>query len=97
MDENGIGRIVVDSAVSLHRELGPGLLESVYEAALAYDLSTRGLGVCGQVKVPFSYHGIEFEEGFRMDICVESRVVIEIKCVDQINRRTRNSYLRTFD
>ena len=68
MNENVIGREVVDAAVQVHRELCPGLLESVYEVVLARELESRGLRVERQVPVPIHYRGLRFEEGFRADI-----------------------------
>jgi len=65
MTENEIGKIVVDAAVSVHRELGPGLLETVYEVVLAHELTARGLSVERQVPVPTEYRGMRFEEGCR--------------------------------
>jgi hypothetical protein len=67
MDENAIGRIVVDTALQIHRELGPGLLESVYEIILAKELAARGQQVERQVAVPIVYRGLRFDEGFRAD------------------------------
>jgi len=68
MTENDIGRILVDCAVRLHKELGPGLLETVYEVILADQLRKRGLHVERQVSVAIEFHGVKFEEGFRADI-----------------------------
>ena len=84
MDENEIGKIVVDAALRVHRELGPGLLETVYEVVLAKELEERGLPVERQVSVPIVYRGLKFEEGFRADIIVGNRVILEIKSVEQI-------------
>ena len=84
--ENEIGTIVVDSAVRLHRELGPGLLESVYEAVLAHELESRGLNVSRQVPIPLTYRGIQFDEGFRADIIVENKVILELKSVESISK-----------
>ena len=64
MDENAIGTEIVDCAVHLHQDLGPGLLETVYEVILARKLQTRGLSVQRQVKVPIEYEGVTFDEGF---------------------------------
>jgi GxxExxY protein len=75
MDENDIGRIVVDAAIRIHRELGPGLLESVYEVVLARELANRGLHTERQVPIPIVYKGMKFEEGFRADIIVEGKVI----------------------
>ena len=84
MDENEIGKNVVDAAVQIHRELGPGLLESVYEVVLAKELENRGLSVQRQVPVPIMYRGIRFDEGFRADIIVEGKIILELKSVEQI-------------
>ena len=73
MDENEIGCIVVDAAVTIHKNLGPGLLESVYEAVLAQALSQRGLAIKRQMGIPFEYSGHRFEEGFRADVIVSAR------------------------
>jgi len=80
--ENEIGQIVVDCAVRLHKELGPGLLESVYEVVLAHELETKGLDVRRQVPIPIKYGGITFDEGFRADIIVEGKVILELKSVE---------------
>ncbi len=64
MDENQIGKIIVDCSVKLHMELGPGLLESVYEVLLAHELETRGLKIKRQVSIPIIFNGIKFDEGF---------------------------------
>ncbi len=75
---------VVDAAVKIHKELGPGLLESVYEAVLARALERRGFQVERQKHVCFEYDGMVFEEGFRTDLLVEGRVVIELKSVENL-------------
>lgn len=84
MNENEIGTIVVDAAVQIHRDLGPGLLETVYEVVLAKELDERGLTVKRQVPVPIVYRGIRFDEGFRADVIVEDKVILELKSVEQI-------------
>jgi len=97
MDENQISREIVDSAVLIHRELGPGLLESVYEAVLAYELQQRGLTAQRQVPVPIEYMGIRFEEGFRADLIVNDLVVVELKSVSEItaaHRKQIQSYVK---
>lgn len=85
MNENEIGRIVVDTAIQLHRELGPGLLESVYEVLLAHRLQQAGLKVVRQVPVTFEFDGVRFDEGFRADIIVEDKVILELKSVENVN------------
>ena len=86
MDENDIGKIVVDVAIKLHRETGPGLLESVYEIIFEHDLKARGLQVARQVAIPLIYKSITFDEGFRADIIVENKVVLELKSVDKLSK-----------
>jgi len=75
---------VIDSAMRIHMELGPGLLESVYEAVLAADLSRKGWAVERQKAVPFEFDGLRFDEGLRIDLLVEGRVVVELKSVEKI-------------
>lgn len=97
MSANEIGRIVVDCAVQLHKELGPGLLESVYEVILAHELIHYGLIVKRQVPIPTHFHGIEFEEGFRADMVIEGRVLLELKSVDKaknVHKKQVLTYLR---
>lgn len=83
--ENEIGKIVVDVAVKVHQLLGPGLLESVYEAVLAKQLVKRGLHAERQVKVSILVDGDVFDEGFRADIVVEKCVIIELKSIESIS------------
>jgi GxxExxY protein len=77
--EEEIGRSIVDSAITVHRTLGPGLLERVYEACFCHELQKRGLALERQVVVPIVYEGLMFEEGFRLDVLVESLVICELK------------------
>ena len=93
MTENQIGKVVVDAALSVHRELGPGLLESVYEAVLAHELRERGLRVDRQVAVPIEYHGIRFDEGFRADLIVEDKVILELKSVETVSNAHKKQVL----
>ncbi len=86
MTENEIGQIVVDHAIHLHRQLGPGLLESVYETLLAHRLESAGLSVQRQVSIPFQFDGITFDEGFRADIVIEDKVILELKSVENLNK-----------
>ena len=100
MTENEVGTIVVQSAVELHRELGPGLLETVYEAALAYELEMRGLRVERQKAVPIVYKGRTFDEGFRADLIVAGKVIVELKSVERVipaYRKQVQTYLRLTD
>jgi GxxExxY protein len=83
--EDQIGKAVVDSAYTVHRALGPGLLEHVYEVCFCHELSKRGLSFQQQVAVPIVYDGIQFQEGFRLDVLVEDLVVCELKAVDTMN------------
>ena len=82
-DINAISRDVIGAALDVHRALGPGLLESAYETCLAYELANRGLKVERQKDIPLHYKGVEMECGFRMDLLVESRVVVELKTVER--------------
>ncbi len=75
---------IVDAALKIHRELGPGLLESVYEAVLARALEKRGFTVERQKTIRFEYDGMIFEEGFRVDLLVDARVVVELKSVEKL-------------
>jgi len=84
MDENDIGSQVVDAAILVHRELGPGLLEIVYEVVLADELQKRNLKVERQVPVAIQCRGTRFDEGFRADIVVEDRVILELKSTSGI-------------
>jgi len=85
MNENEIGSIIVDTAVYIHKNLGPGLLESVYESVMAKLLSNKGLHVQRQVAIPIEFEGEYFDEGFRADLFVEGKVIIELKSVEKIN------------
>ena len=85
MNENEIGKAVIDSAIQLHRETGPGLLESVYEVLLAHELMSRGLNVERQVPVKLLYKGMTFNEGFRADIVVEEKVILELKSISSLS------------
>jgi GxxExxY protein len=97
MTENEIGTRVIESAIAVHRELGPGLLETVYEVVLARELSDRGLRVARQVPVPIEYKGIRFDEGFRADMIVEDKVILELKSVERVapaHKKQVQTYLR---
>ncbi len=73
---------IIGSAIEVHRHLGPGLLESVYETSLAYELVERKLRIETQKRIPVVYKKITFEEAFRIDLLVENEVIVELKCVD---------------
>jgi len=97
MKENGIGTQVLEAAINVHRELGPGLMETVYEVILARELPALGLKVERQVPVPIIYKGIRFEEGFRADIIVGKKVLLELKSVERIlpaHKKQVQTYLR---
>ena len=97
MKENEIGTLLIEAVISVHRELGPGLLETVYEIALEYELNERGLKVARQVSVPILYKGIPFDEGFRADLIVEDKVILELKSVERVmpaHKKQVQTYLR---
>jgi GxxExxY protein len=93
MTENEIGKSIVDAALLVHRELGPGLLESVYELALAYELQQRGHRVERQSPVAIKYRGHSFDEGFRADLILDSKVIVELKCVERLNNAHKKQLL----
>ena len=100
MTENEIAKIIVDSAYHVHRKLGPGLLESVYEVILAHELKKRGLEVERQVPVAIVFEGIKFDEGFRADIIVEDKVFVELKSIEKVmpvHKKQLVTYLRLAD
>ena len=82
---NDITGSIVNSAMKVHTILGPGLLESAYQACLAHELRTRGLSVATQVALPVIYEGQKLEVGYRIDLIVDGRVVIEVKSVESIH------------
>ena len=87
--EGGIHRelteAVIGGAITVHRELGPGLLESVYEKCLAFELSDRGLSVTTQKEIPVRYKKLTFDCSFRADLIVENKVLLELKSIDQLS------------
>ena len=100
MNENEIATAVVDAAYKIHTTLGPGLLESVYEATLEYELKKRGLHVRQQVALPVYYEEVKLNVGFRIDLLVNGKVIIEIKSVEAlspIHRKQLETYLRLTD
>jgi GxxExxY protein len=97
MTENEISRVILDSAVSVHKELGPGLLESVYEIVLSHELQQRGLRVTRQVPVSIRYKEMIFDAAFRADLIVEDKVIVELKSVEQVgeaHKKQVQTYLR---
>jgi GxxExxY protein len=100
MNENEIGTIIVDEAVRIHKALGPGLLEIVYEAVLARRLEKRGLVVERQKPVSIEFEGEHFDEGFRADLIVNGLVIIELKSVEKVapvHKKQLLTYLRLTD
>jgi len=97
MTENEISKVLLDSAIAVHRELGPGLLESVYETVLAHELKQRGLRVESQVPISIRYRNMTFDAAFRADLVVEEKVIVELKSVEQImeaHKKQVQTYLR---
>jgi GxxExxY protein len=97
MNINEISGEIVDAGMKVHSFLGPGLLESAYEACLVHELRRRGLRVATQVGLPIVYEGLELELGYRLDLLVEDTVVIEIKSVEEVrpvHKAQLLSYLR---
>ncbi len=95
--EPPIARLTKDCAVHLHQDLGPGLLETVYEVTLARKLEKRGLSVQRQVPIAIEYEGQRFDEGFRADLIVEGKVIVELKSVEKVHpahKKQLLTYLR---
>lgn len=100
MTENEIATQIVDSCYKVHTVLGPGLLESVYEAVLAYELEKRGLQLIRQQSLPVIYESVKLDEGFRADIIVEGKVIVELKSVETlapVHKKQLLTYLRLSD
>lgn len=93
MNENEIGTRIVESAIRLHQDLGPGLFESVYEIILTKILERQGFSVERQVNIPIQYEGIRFEAGFRADMVVDDKVIIELKAVERITNAHKKQLL----
>lgn len=83
-ENNSLTEAIIGAAISVHRELGPGLLESVYEKCLAFELVDRGFSATTQQEIPISYKNLTFDCGFRADLIVENKVLIELKSIDQL-------------
>lgn len=83
--EEYIGRMIVDAAFTIHKTLGPGLLEKVYEVCFCHELTKRGLSVKRQLTIPIVYDGIEFQEGLRLDVLVDDLVICELKAIENVN------------
>lgn len=86
MDENALSKMILDAAFKIHTRLGPGLLETVYEVVLAHELRKAGLEVQRQVSIPIHYDDLLFEEGFRTDLLVAGKVIVELKSVDELRK-----------
>jgi len=100
MTENAVAKEIVDVAYRMHIALGPGLLESVYETVFASELQKRGLRITRQQPIPIVYEGTRFEIGFRADLVVEDKVIIEIKSIAEIaalHKKQLLTYLRLAD
>jgi GxxExxY protein len=100
MTENEVATIDVDAAYTIHKRLGPGLLESVYETTLAYELAKRGLQLRRQQAMPVVYESVRMDIGFRADLVVEGKVIVEIKSIEAISpvhRKQLLTYLRLTD
>ena len=96
-EEDRIAAAIVDAGFQVHKALGPGLLESAYEECLAYELTERGLTVRRQVAMPIIYKAVKLDAGYRLDLLVESTVIVEIKAIDQllpIHQAQLTTYLR---
>ena len=97
MTENEIATIVVDACYHIHTRLGPGLLESVYTRILEYELVKRGLQVRREIPIPFRYDELEFDEGFRADLVVEGKLILELKSVENtapVHKKQLLTYLK---
>lgn len=93
MNENEIGDVVVETAIHLHRSLGPGLLETVYEVTFARALEKRGLSVQRQTPIPIEFDGVKFDEGFRADLIVDRKVIVELKSVEKLSAAHKKQLL----
>ncbi|MCL5034786.1 MAG: GxxExxY protein [Bacteroidetes bacterium] len=97
MTENELSRIIVDLCLKIHKRLGPGLLESVYEEVLCYELSVLGISFKRQIGMPVVYGAVKLESGFRADLIVEDKVIMELKSVETIldvHKKQLLTYLR---
>jgi GxxExxY protein len=98
--ENDIAKIVVDTAFKVHRVLGPGLFESVYETVLAHEIEQREFAVERQKVIPINYEGLVLDEGFRADLVVGDKVIVELKSVETlapVHKKQLLTYLRLAD
>jgi len=100
MTENEISKVVVDAAFKIQSKLGPGVFESVCERIMIYELTKRGLSVISQKPIPIVYETEEFDEGFRADLIVEDKVILELKSVETVlpvHKKQLLTYLRLAD
>ncbi len=100
MTENAIAKQIVDAAFRIHNALGPGLLESAYDAVLAFELTRRGLRVVRQQAIPVVWEDIRMDIGFRADLVVEEKVIVEVKSVEMlsaVHKKQLLTYLRLTD
>ncbi|MFN8595316.1 MAG: GxxExxY protein [Anaerolineae bacterium] len=100
MTENEIATIVVDAAFKIHTRIGPGLLESVYQAVLAYELRQRGLKVVTEQPIPIHYQDVELDTAFRADLLVEDKLIVELKSVEEfapVHKKQLLTYLKLAD
>ncbi len=93
MTENEIGKVVVDTAIAIHKALGSSLYEIVYEVVLTHELKKHGLNIERQVPVSIEYDGIKFEEGFRADIIIENKVILELKSIESVTKAHKKQVL----
>ena len=84
MNENEVGKIVLGAALRVHTALGPGLLESAYEICLAHEIVKQGLSIKQQVLLPVHYDGLELDAGYRLDLLVHNKVIVELKAVEKL-------------
>ena len=82
---NELSNTIIGAAIEVHKELGPGLLESTYEACLAYELNNKGVEVIRQKKQPINYKGLKVDEAYRIDLFVEGKIILELKAIDQLS------------
>lgn len=100
MNENEVAKVIVDCAYQIHVRLGPGLLESVYQEVLAYELRKRNLHVLSKHPVPIVWDDLKFDKGFEADLIVENRVIVELKSVEAVHpvyKKQLLTYLRLAD
>lgn len=100
MDENEIAKVVVDAAYKIHSTVGPGLLESAYEAMMSYELRKRNLVIVCQQPIPIYYDGLRLEVGFRADMIIENKVIVEFKSIEElapVHFKQLLTYLRLTD